>query len=110
LKAASAFLRGRAGPAYVSLVSFIDAHQDRFGGVEPICRVLSEHGWQIAPSGCWAARGCRRVGSVVGVKPVAGWSGRSPLGSLLGQPVEFHQVVGGADQLPFAVHGWQTAP
>jgi putative transposase len=37
-------------------VSFIDAYQDRFGGVEPICRVLSEHGWQIAPSGYWAAR------------------------------------------------------
>jgi putative transposase len=36
-------------------VSFIDAYQDRFGGVEPICRVLSEHGWQIAPSGYWAA-------------------------------------------------------
>jgi putative transposase len=37
-------------------VSFIDAHQDRFGGVEPICRVLSGHGWQIAPSGYWAAK------------------------------------------------------
>jgi putative transposase len=35
---------------------FIDANQDRFGGVEPICRVLSEHGWQIAPSGYWAAK------------------------------------------------------
>jgi putative transposase len=34
-------------------VSFIDAYQDRFGGVEPICRVLSGHGWQIAPSGYW---------------------------------------------------------
>jgi putative transposase len=37
-------------------VSFVDAYQDRFGGVEPICRVLSEHGWQIAPSGYWAAK------------------------------------------------------
>ena len=37
-------------------MSFIDAYQDRFGGVEPICRVLSEHGWQIAPSGYWAAK------------------------------------------------------
>jgi hypothetical protein len=27
-------------------VSFVDAYQDRFGGVEPVCRVLSEHGWQ----------------------------------------------------------------
>jgi putative transposase len=35
---------------------FIDANQDRFGGVEPICRVLSQHGWQIAPSGYWAAK------------------------------------------------------
>jgi putative transposase len=37
-------------------VRFIDEHQDRFGGVEPICRVLGEHGWQIAPSGYWAAK------------------------------------------------------
>lgn len=36
-------------------MSFVDAYQDRFGGVEPVCRVLSEHGWQIAPSGYWAA-------------------------------------------------------
>jgi transposase InsO family protein len=31
-------------------VSFIDEHRDRFGGVEPICRVLSEHGCPIDPS------------------------------------------------------------
>jgi putative transposase len=37
-------------------VRFIDEHKDRFGGVEPICRVLREHGWQIAPSGYWAAK------------------------------------------------------
>jgi putative transposase len=37
-------------------VTFIDTYQGRFGGVEPICRVLSEHGWQIAPSGYWAAK------------------------------------------------------
>ena len=30
-------------------MSFIDEHKDRFG-VEPICRVLTEHGWPIAPS------------------------------------------------------------
>jgi putative transposase len=30
-------------------VSFIREHKHRFG-VEPICRVLSEHGWPIAPS------------------------------------------------------------
>lgn len=34
---------------------FIDEHRDRFG-VEPICRVLRQHGLQIAPSGYWAAR------------------------------------------------------
>lgn len=32
------------------VVQFIDDHRDRFG-VEPICRVLSEHGVPIAPSG-----------------------------------------------------------
>jgi putative transposase len=37
-------------------VTFIDEHQGRFGGVEPICRVLTEHGLQIAPSGYYAAR------------------------------------------------------
>lgn len=31
------------------IVAYIDAYRDRFG-VEPICRVLSEHGMQIAPS------------------------------------------------------------
>ena len=29
---------------------FIDEHKARFGGVEPICRVLSEHGLKIAAS------------------------------------------------------------
>jgi len=37
-------------------VRFIDEHKDRFGGVQPICRVLREHGWWIAPSGYWAAK------------------------------------------------------
>ena len=36
-------------------MAFIDDHRDRFG-VEPICRVLSEHGVPIAPSGYYAAR------------------------------------------------------
>ena len=35
---------------------FIDEHKERFNGVEPICRVLTEHGCQIAPSTYWAAR------------------------------------------------------
>jgi putative transposase len=37
------------------VVEFIDTYQDRFG-VERICRVLSEHGCQISPSGYYAAR------------------------------------------------------
>jgi putative transposase len=37
-------------------VTFIDEHQGRFGGVEPICRVLTEHGLQLAPSGYYAAK------------------------------------------------------
>jgi len=35
--------------------AFIDAHRDRFG-VEPICRVLTEHGVKIAPSTYYAAK------------------------------------------------------
>ncbi len=34
---------------------FIDDHKQRFG-VEPICRVLTEHGVKIAPSSYYAAR------------------------------------------------------
>jgi len=36
-------------------VTFIDAHRARFG-VEPICRVLSEHGCKIAPNTYWVAK------------------------------------------------------
>jgi putative transposase len=36
-------------------VTFIDAHRERFG-VEPICRVLSEHGCKIAPNTYWVAK------------------------------------------------------
>ncbi len=32
------------------VVAFVDDHRERFG-VEPICRVLTEHGIKIAPSG-----------------------------------------------------------
>ena len=31
-------------------MSFIDEHRDRFGGVEPICRALTEHDCPIDPS------------------------------------------------------------
>ncbi len=37
------------------MMSFIDAHRERFG-VEPICRVLREHGVPIVPSTYRAAR------------------------------------------------------
>jgi putative transposase len=36
-------------------VAFIDAHRERFG-VEPMCRVLTEHGVAIAPSTFYAAK------------------------------------------------------
>ncbi|WP_393099899.1 IS3 family transposase [Streptomyces sp. LN325] len=54
LKAAAFFLRGRARPAAHTLVAFIDEHKDRFGGVEPICRVLTDHDCKIAPSTYYA--------------------------------------------------------
>jgi putative transposase len=37
-------------------VRFIDEHRYQLGGVEPICRVLSQHGWMIAPSTYYAAK------------------------------------------------------
>ena len=37
------------------IVDYIDGHRDRFG-VEPICRVLTEHDVAIAPSTYWARK------------------------------------------------------
>jgi putative transposase len=37
-------------------VRFIDERKQEFGGVEPICRVLTEHGVSIAPSTYYAAK------------------------------------------------------
>lgn len=37
------------------MIAFIDAHRDRFG-VEPICKVLGEHGCGIAPNTYWVAK------------------------------------------------------
>ena len=58
------------------MIAFIDAHRDRFG-VEPICRVLSEHGCKIAPNTCWVARkrppskrSCRDAELVVEIRRV----------------------------------------
>ncbi|WP_099052229.1 IS3 family transposase [Streptomyces zinciresistens] len=61
LKAAAGFLRGRARPATHTLVAFIDEHRDRFGGVEPICRTLTEHDCKIAPSTYYAHK--KRLGT-----------------------------------------------
>jgi hypothetical protein len=48
------FLREGARPSTVALVAFITEHKKRFG-VEPICRVLTDFGMQIAPSTYYAA-------------------------------------------------------
>ncbi|OBA30871.1 integrase [Gordonia sp. 852002-51296_SCH5728562-b] len=37
------------------IVDYVDAHKDRFG-VDPICRVLTEHGMAIAPSTYYARK------------------------------------------------------
>ncbi len=37
------------------MIAFIDEHRERFG-VEPICRVLTEHGCKIAPNTYWVAK------------------------------------------------------
>ena len=37
------------------IIAYIDSHRERFG-VEPICRVLCEHGVQIAPATYYARR------------------------------------------------------
>ena len=46
-------------------MAFIDAHRSRFG-VEPICRVLTEHGCKIAPNTYWVTR--KRVPSARAVR------------------------------------------
>ncbi|MFE9804339.1 IS3 family transposase [Streptomyces goshikiensis] len=56
LKAAAFFLRGRARPATHALVTFVDESKGRFGGVEPICRTLTEYDCKIAPSTYYAAK------------------------------------------------------
>jgi putative transposase len=46
-------------------VRFISEYKSRFG-VEPICRVLTQHGWKIAPSSyCAAARRAPSAGLCV---------------------------------------------
>ncbi|MEW1654754.1 IS3 family transposase [Streptomyces sp. NPDC093707] len=70
LKAAAFFLRGRARPATGTLVAFIDEHRDRFGGVEPICRTLTEHGCKIAPSTYYAHHKRRSMPSARTVRDI----------------------------------------
>src|SRR4051794_41974995 len=57
------FRPGGARPPTQVVVDYLSAHADRFG-VEPICRVLSEHGLPIAPSvvmtRLWRAARCFR--------------------------------------------------
>ncbi|MGP8160123.1 MAG: IS3 family transposase [Candidatus Dormibacteria bacterium] len=55
LKSAAVFFGGGARPPTAEIVAYIDAHRDRFG-VEPICRVLTEHGCKIAPNTYWVAK------------------------------------------------------
>ena len=61
LKAASAFFASRARPPTDTLVKFIAGHKARFG-VEPICRVLIEHGCPIAPVHLLRRRQAGQVG------------------------------------------------
>ena len=58
------------------MIGFIDTHRERFG-VEPICRVLTEHGCKIAPNTYWVARkrgpskrACRDAEVVVEIRRV----------------------------------------
>ncbi|WP_434098812.1 IS3 family transposase [Streptomyces mirabilis] len=53
LKAAASFFAAELDRPH-TLVAFIDEHKDRFGGVEPICRVLTDHDCKIAPSTYYA--------------------------------------------------------
>ncbi|MEX1037396.1 MAG: IS3 family transposase [Acidimicrobiia bacterium] len=53
LKAATGFLRAGERPATSMMCEFIIEHRGRFG-VVPICRVLSCHGWRIAPNTFYA--------------------------------------------------------
>ena len=55
LEGGGPFLRGGARPPVAEVIAFIDAHREWFG-VEPICRVLTEHGCKIAPNTYGVAR------------------------------------------------------
>ena len=111
LLAASSFLRAGARPATAVVVDFIDAHRDRFG-VEPICRVLTEHGVQIAPSTYYAAR--NRPPSARAVRDERCWprsarvhADRELGRGLYGARKVWHQLRRGGG---VAVGRWRAAP
>ncbi|ROZ52947.1 IS3 family transposase [Rhodococcus sp. WS1] len=55
LKSASGFLRSGARPQQQVIIDYINRYKSECG-VEPMCRVLSEHGCSIAPSTYYEAR------------------------------------------------------
>ncbi|WP_433655198.1 IS3 family transposase [Nocardia sp. CA-128927] len=55
LQSASNFFRGVARPPQHVVLDYIDNHKQEFG-VEPICRVLTEHGGTIASSTYYSVR------------------------------------------------------
>ncbi len=60
LKAAASFFGAELRPPVAEIVDFIDEYRHRFG-VEPICRVLSEHGCRSPRTLTTATRSaCRR--------------------------------------------------
>jgi putative transposase len=57
-------------------VSFIDEHRDRFGGVEPICRVLTQHGCSVDPSTYYHFKkrpACARAVRDAGLRALIAW-------------------------------------
>ncbi|MDF3319702.1 IS3 family transposase [Rhodococcus sp. C3V] len=56
LKSASAFFAAEQGRSNKVIIDYINRYKSEYG-VEPICRVLTEHGCSIAPSSYYEARG-----------------------------------------------------
>ncbi len=71
------------------MIAFIDAHRERFG-VEPICRVLREHGIQIAPNTYWVSK--KRPPSARALRD-------AELVVEIGRVYESNMVVYGADKI-----------
>ena len=76
------------------MIAFIDEHRSRFG-VEPICRVLTQHGCQVAPSTYYAARNrarCARACRDVLVLAEVTRVHRASRGGLYGARKIYHQL------------------